>query len=170
DLISATEAVEVIHVKRAEINLHGLKKVLQRHALRLGFEPIDVRVELRHVDREGGEQSRKAGGLIAFAQQRLHALIESVVTEVRAVFDVELETADGAKSHHWRRRHCQDKGLLNPRELLVERAGNGRAREVRRLALGKGFQAEEDDASVWSDAESTDAQPGKGHRVLHARL
>ena len=49
------KAVEVIHVKRAKINLHGLEKILQRHALGLGLDTIDVRVQLRHVHCEGGE-------------------------------------------------------------------------------------------------------------------
>ena len=33
DLVSAAEAVEIVDVKRAEINLHRLEEILQRHAL-----------------------------------------------------------------------------------------------------------------------------------------
>ena len=53
DLEGAAEAVEVIQIKGAEINLHRLEEILQWNALLLGFDAIDVGVELRHVDGEG---------------------------------------------------------------------------------------------------------------------
>ncbi len=39
-----------------------------------------------------------------------------------------------------------------------------------RLALLERLQTEEDDAGVGRDAEAADAQPGEGHRALHAGL
>ena len=99
DLVSAAEAVEVVDVERAEIDLHRLEEILQRDALLLGFHAINVGVELRDVDGEGGEHAGEAGSLIALADDRLHGLVKGVVAEVGAVLDVELEAADGAEAH-----------------------------------------------------------------------
>ena len=49
------------------------------------------------------------------------------------------------------------------RELLVQRAGDGRAAQARRRALLERFQGEEHDAGIRRDAEAADAQAGKGH-------
>ena len=59
--------------------------------------------------------SGQAGRLVALADDALQVLIERVVAEVGAVFDVEFETANRAQPHHRRRRHGEDEGILDRR-------------------------------------------------------
>ena len=88
DLVRPAEAVEVIDVERAKINLHGLEEILERHALLFGFDTIDVCIELRHVDGEGRKHTPQAGSLVALADNSLHRLIKRIVTKVCSVLDV----------------------------------------------------------------------------------
>ena len=113
DLIGAAKTVEVVHVKRAEINLHRLEKILQRHALLLGLYAINVRVQLRHVHREGRKRAGQSGCLITLADDALDVLVERVVAKVGAVFDEKLETANRAEAHHRRRRHGENERVLD---------------------------------------------------------
>ena len=48
-LVGAAEAVEVVHVERAEIDLHRLEHVGERDAVLLRLDAIHVGVDLRHV-------------------------------------------------------------------------------------------------------------------------
>ena len=125
---------------------------------------------MRDIDGEGREHAGEAGRLVALGDHRLQGLEQRVVTEVGAVFDVEFEAADGAQTHHRRRRNREHKRVLDPRKTLVQRPRNGRAAQVPRSALLKRLEAEKDDARVGSDAETTDAQAGKSNRVLDTRL
>ena len=56
-LVRSTEAVEIVHVKRAEVHLHGVEDVVQRNSVSLGFLAIHVGIDLRNVHVEAGEQS-----------------------------------------------------------------------------------------------------------------
>src|ERR1043166_5744561 len=100
-LESASEPIEVVHIKRTEIDLHRLEQVLQRHALSFGFYTINFRVELRYVDGERREQSAEPWRLIAFVDQRLRILRQRVVAHVAAIFHIQLESANCSQSIYW---------------------------------------------------------------------
>ena len=59
DLVRAAEFVEVVHVKRAEISLQRVEDIGDGNAELLRARAVDVGVELRDVDVEAGEKSRK---------------------------------------------------------------------------------------------------------------
>ncbi len=65
DLKRATEAIEVVHVQRTEVGLHGLEHVRDRHASRFGLGAIQIREQLRHVHLIAGEEAGKLRRLIA---------------------------------------------------------------------------------------------------------
>lgn len=56
DLIAAPEPIELIHVQRTQIHLHGVEQLLQVHALGNRLVAIHVGIDLRHVLLEAGEQ------------------------------------------------------------------------------------------------------------------
>jgi hypothetical protein len=123
----------------------------------LGLDPIDIGVELRDVDGEGGKHASETRGLVTLADYALNILVEGVVTEVGAVLDKQFEPADGAEAHHGWRRHRQNEGVLDRGKLAVQRARDGRTAEIGSLAFFKRRQAKENDARVWSDAEAANA-------------
>ena len=87
-LVGAAKAVEIVHIERAEIDLHGLEQILQGHALGFGLDAVHLGVKLRDVDGEHGEHAAQPGGLVALADDALQILVEGVVAEIRAVLDV----------------------------------------------------------------------------------
>ena len=124
------EPVEVVHVERAKIYLHGLEQILQGHAFGFGLGAVNLGVELRDVDGERGEKAAETGCLIPFAHEAFGCLKERVVTEVRAVFDEELKSADGSQPHDRRRRHGEHEGILDGGKFLVQRGANGRSAQL----------------------------------------
>ena len=56
DLIGATKTVEVIGIQRAKVDLHGVEDLIDSHPVGLGFLPVDVGIDLRHVDLIAGKQ------------------------------------------------------------------------------------------------------------------
>ena len=170
DLVGSAEAVKIIHVKRTEIDLHRLEKALKWDALLFGFHAVNVRVELWHIHGERRKDARQAGRLIAFADDVLKRLEQCVVTQVGAVLDVKLESADGAQPHDGRWRHREHKRVLDRGKLTIQRPGDSRPAQARRPALLEGFETEKDDAGIGSDTEPAYAQAGKCHRVLHTGL
>ena len=56
DLIGATKTVEVVGIQRAEIDLHGVEDLIDSHPVGLSFLPVDVGIDLRHVDLIAGKQ------------------------------------------------------------------------------------------------------------------
>ena len=100
-----------------------------------------------------------------------NVLIERVVAEVGAVFDVKFETADGAQAHApaaaARRARTRPGSTLN---FWFNAAAMAGPLKSCRCAFFKRFQREENDARVRRDAESADAQAGKRDGVCHAGL
>ena len=68
-LVSAAEAVEVIDVQGAEIDLHGVEDVRKRDALGLRLLAIHLGVHLRHVDLVAAEQPRKLRRFAALGEE-----------------------------------------------------------------------------------------------------
>ena len=60
-LIRAAELVEVVHVRRAEIDAQRLEHVVERNAELLHLVAIDVGEQLRHVDLKARELSGERG-------------------------------------------------------------------------------------------------------------
>ena len=167
DLPGTAEEVEVIHVERAEVDLHRLEQILQGHALRLGLHAIDLGVELRDVHGEGGEDAGEFARGVALSDEPHGVLEERVVAEAGAILDVHFESANGTDVD--RGRHDgEDERFRDAAELAVQRGRDGRAGEVGRLALFKVLQAEEDDAGIRRDAEAADAEPRELHGAFHA--
>ncbi|MNJ44886.1 hypothetical protein D3C77_399570 [compost metagenome] len=57
NLVGATEAVEVVDIEGAEIDLQRLEHIRQTHPLAFHLGTIDHHIELRGVDVKAGEQS-----------------------------------------------------------------------------------------------------------------
>ena len=56
----AAEAVEVVHVDRAEVDLQRVEDVAERHVQLLRLHAVDVGEELRRAGAEGGEDAATA--------------------------------------------------------------------------------------------------------------
>src|SRR6185369_9540297 len=104
DLVRPAEAIEVVDVERAEVDLQRVEELRQVDAVRLGALAIDVRVDLRHAHLEAGEESRQLLLLTAVIHRALHLRVELLEAGAVAVLDVELEAADGAEALDGRRR------------------------------------------------------------------
>ncbi len=139
DLVGAAEAVEIVHVDRAEVGLHGLEERCEIDALGLGLGAVHVGEELRHVDGVAGEKTGELGALRGLRDQLLGGGEEGVGAEAGAVLDVELEAAGGAEAVDRRGREDGDKGVLDAAEFLLELRGDGGARLVVAFALLEGF-------------------------------
>ncbi len=170
DLVGTAEAVEVVGVQRAEVDLHGVEYLVDGHAVGLGLLAVDVGVHLRHVDLVAGEQPGQFRIVRALGDDVLHLAVERLVAEIAAILHLHAEAADGAQALHGRWREDGDEGVLDLRELAVEVGGDGIGREGRVLALIEGLERGEDDAAVRAVGEAVDRQAGEGHGVLHARV
>ena len=68
-LVGAPEAVEVVHVQRAQVHLQRLEHVRELDVLALGLDAVDVDVELRHVDLVGAEGAAQRRVLVGLAER-----------------------------------------------------------------------------------------------------
>ncbi len=81
DVIGAAKEIEIVDVKRAEIDLKRVKDIGQRHAHGFGLEPVHVQVKLRRARRgrwdrrpaSAGRLRRLGHQLIGGGLQRLQA-------------------------------------------------------------------------------------------------
>ena len=120
DLIRAAEAVEIVHIKRTQINLHRFEYIRERHPLRFGLHAVHVRVELRHIDLITRECAGESGRLPGLADNFLRGRIELLVTQIGAVLDVKLETINSAQAVYRRWwKDCNER-FLDSSELLVQ--------------------------------------------------
>jgi hypothetical protein len=168
--VGAAEAVEVVGVQAAQVDLQGVEDVGHRHAQLARLGAVDVGVELRHVDLPAREQAGQLGRLVGLGHEGLLRRVQRVVAQRGAVLDLQLEAAGGAQALHRRRREHGDEGVLDAAELLVELLGDGAGAQRRVLALVEGLQRHEDDAGVGAVGEAVDRQAGEGDGVLHAGL
>ena len=91
--VGAAEAVEVVHIDRAQISLHGVENVLDLDAQLHRLDPVDVGVELRHADIEIGKHGRQLRRLCRLGLDLRHDLIEHLVALIGAILHLELESA-----------------------------------------------------------------------------
>ncbi len=68
-LVGPAEFVEVVDVHRPEIRLHGLEEVGEYDAFALDLLPIDLDLELRHVDPVAAEDPGQRRSLICPPEQ-----------------------------------------------------------------------------------------------------
>ena len=166
DLIGTAEAIEVVNVERAEIDLHGFENIFERDAIGFGFVAIDVSIDLRDVDVETGKEASELGSVIPGLQGGGGFVVESFEAETAAIFDVELEAADGAETLNRRRREDGDEGFLDGAELLIQVGGDGVGGEFGRFALVEGLERGEDNTGIGAIGETVDGETGKGDGVL----
>ena len=169
-LVGAAELVEVVHVHRPEIGLHGLEQVGEDDAFVLHLVPIHLDVELGHVDPVAAEDPRQLGRLIRLAEERLGGVVERGLAQAGAVLQLQLESADLAEAVDRRRREDGHEGVLNAGELGVERARDVQAVLVLPVPLVERLEGEEDDARVRRVHEAVDREAGELHGVLDAWL
>ena len=170
DLVSAPEAVEVVHIKRAEIDLEGGVELLQIDALGLGFDLVHIGEELGHIDLEGGVGLAEDLGLGAgFAKDFLGDAVEFGITKVVAVLDLQAEAATGAQSVDGRGRNHQHQGVGNfGEQTLLDRGGDFRSAGAGGFALLEIIEGDEGDPGVGTGGEAIDGKSREGDGVHHA--
>ena len=123
DAIRPVVEVEVVHVRRAEQNLHRVRDVAERHPEALRLLAIDRHDELRIVRRELREERREARRLVPLADQLLRrgrevfdraaALIEQLVREPA-------ELAEAVDRRRQKRNHHRAGDLAERAEQLAD--------------------------------------------------
>ena len=103
DLPGAAEAVEVVDVQRAEVDLQRVEHLVIDTPMRLGLGAVDVQVQPRRVGAEAGEQALQLGLCSALGRRcRRRRPAASSRPAVAAVLDHDLEAARRAQALHRR--------------------------------------------------------------------
>ncbi len=167
-LEDASEAVEVVGVRRTQVDLQGVEEILERHVQLLCLDAIDFGVE----QRRGGAEGREDAGYVRVGARRLHVRVGRRLQRGRAargaILHQQLETAGGAEPLHRRRRDDEDVGLGDDAEPLLqsgEQLRRGRAVQ----ALFERLGADEDRAGVRAGGTRRAGEAGERHRVVHPR-
>ncbi len=121
------EGVEVVDIKRAQIDLQRLEDVADRNTQLLGLGAVEIGEELRHVDLEAGEDACQFRCLVCLGDDRLGRFVKRLVAVTGTVLDLQLEAARLAETVNRRRREHGDEGILNAGKLLVQLHGDGAA-------------------------------------------
>ena len=112
--IGAIVEIEIVHVRRAQVDLQRVGDLLDGHlqAARLGA--IDVHDELRIVGGEGAEQAAEVLAPVSFAHQILRDVVELLDRVAALVLHLEGEAAKGADAGDGRRQEgkCLHLGQL----------------------------------------------------------
>ena len=125
DLVGAAEAVEVIHVERAQVDLQRVVHLAQGDVHALGFHAVHVHEELRDARGERGEHLRQAGSLAAVNHHLKRCAGERVQAGIGAILHHHLETGHTAQAAHRRRRQNQDARVTQLRVSRVELTHDG---------------------------------------------
>ena len=168
-LVGAAEAVEVVHVDRAEVDLQRLEHVVERDAVLLRLDAIHVGADLRHVHLVVREHARELRRLTRLRDHGLRGLEQLVVADVGAVLDLQLEAADRAEPLDGRRREHHDARFLDLRQRAVQLLRDVQAVQLRGLAVFEGVEREEHERGVRAVGEARDRQARELHGVVHAR-
>ena len=83
DLERAPEAVEVVHVRRAQVDLERVEDVAQRHVQLLRLHAVDVGVELRRAGPEGGEDAAQRRLAVGGGDQLVGGLLQRLEAATR---------------------------------------------------------------------------------------
>ena len=168
--IGPAKLVEVVGVQAAQVDLHGVKHVGDRHAQLARLGAVDVGIQLRHVDLEARKQPRQLRRFCGLGHEGFGGLVHLGIAQRRTVFQLQLEAAGGAQALHGRWREHGDEGLFNCAELAVELARNRAGAQVCALALVKRLEGHKHNARVGAVGKTVDRQARKRNRVGHAGL
>ncbi len=168
--ICSSEAVEVVRVLAAQIDLHGLEDIADRDTQLPCLGAIDVREQLRHVHLPAGEQARQLRCLGRLGHERLVGGIERVDAEGSTILQFQLEPARRSQALDGRWRKHGDERVLDAAELLVEALGDRPRLQLRGSAIVKLVELGEHDARVGAVREPVDGQARELDRVSDARL
>jgi hypothetical protein len=167
---TTTRYVRPKRLKRAEINLQRLEHVGKPHVLALHLDAVHVDIELRHVDlvaREHTGERRLAVGAVEHVLQRL---VQCLSPLVGAIFHLQFEPAERAEPENGRRRVHRDERALHRLQLRGERARDGGACQVFRLALFERRERKEHDRGARAVHVAVHRKAGELHGVSNARL
>ena len=170
DLIHTAEAVEVVHVQRAQIDLHRVENIRHGHTELLGLHTVEVDIELGHVDLVVRERRAQLRRLRSLLQKCLRGAVECAIAQCATVFQLHLETAERTQAKHRRRREHRDERALHGRVLLVQRTGNRASRECLALAFVKRLERHEHNPRARRIRKAIDRQAREFDRAFHARL
>ncbi len=170
DLVGATEAVEVVDVQRAEVDLQCLEHIGQANALALHLGAVDHHLELRGIDIEAGHQAPELAGLSGLHHQHLGLPGQGFQPGAAAILDLHLEAADGSQPRYRRRREDPEEAVGNAGEPGLQAPGDGQRAEIGGGARFERIEHEEHDRGVRHVDETVHRQARKGHDALHPRL
>ena len=89
-LPGSTEAVEVIHIGRAQIGLQGIEQLGQRHALGFRLETVHLRIQLRHIGLITADGKTHPRGLRNGPLECIHGVLQLTIAQVAPVLDKQL--------------------------------------------------------------------------------
>ena len=125
--VDAVEHVEIVHIHRTRISLHGREHIRKGHSQHLHLIAVHVKIELRNLRLQGGGKPRQLllpPGIVHQRVRRLHQVVEGgIATRLQ----LHLETARTAQSRNDRRRGEIDLAfgvflelLLHPLHNLIQ--------------------------------------------------
>ncbi|MNT36088.1 hypothetical protein D3C72_1721480 [compost metagenome] len=97
-LVDAAKQVDVIYVKRAQVDLQSVEHFVDRHAQLLRLDAIHLKVQLRDVDVITAEQGAQLRCLCCFCDERFRRVMQRLVAQRPAIFELQLEAAEGAQA------------------------------------------------------------------------
>ena len=107
-LPGAAEFIEIVHISRSQVGVHGVEHHIQRHAQGFGLVPVDFRKQLRHAGAERGVQVAQTGLPVAVLDQLLQHILEVAQTGTASILELELKPTAHAQSGNC--RGCERKG------------------------------------------------------------
>ena len=120
-LPGAAEAIEIVDIQRAEVDLQHVEDVGHGDAHRLDGGAVDIQIQPGGVGPEAGEQPLQAGVTFAFVDDLLGHLLQGRQAVVAAVFDHDLEAASRAQAIDRRGAEDVDQPFLDfGLELFLE--------------------------------------------------
>ena len=120
DLEHLVVFVEQVDERGAQICLEGVKHIGRRDLQGLRLGPVDIQVELRAADAQGGGKTPQAGLRISLLDEFVRGPLELGQTESAAVFNHQLETSRLAQSPDRRRNHHKSLRFLDSGKLAVD--------------------------------------------------
>jgi hypothetical protein len=167
DAIGTAEKVEVIHVRRAEIDLQRRENVGDADAEHLRLGAVDIEIKLRRRRLEQREHLLHADRLVSAAHHGDHGCLQDLRAAPRTILDHHAEAAGIADARNGRRRRDEDESLVNRSQLLEQLAldGGGRLHGVVRAFIER-VERHEDGASIGRIGEGRAEKPRRyGMRV-----
>ena len=119
-LVSAAKSVEVVDVKRAEVNLKRLEHIRQADTLTFRLRTVDNHIKLRRIDVQAGHQTGDLSRFGGFHHQEPRVLNQRLKPHAAAIFHLHLESAGGAETGDGRWRKYAEETIGNVGELRLQ--------------------------------------------------